>query len=346
MKKILMVLAVFIIFSGCNQEAQKESEREDENKVVVTTEKSVEKEYNPWLKYTGVSYPYREANLGTTLPGKVEKIVYEEGTYVKEGTLLVELSAELYAQALAEKSTLEKDYERVSRLREKGSISQQEYDHVKAKYEAAKAKTRMMKKNSEVRAPFSGTIVDYMVKEGENFMFSPSLKAGYSHTSGILKLMQLNELKVEFDVNEKELSRVKTGQDAKVVFDAYPDSQVTGKVTRIDPVLSTKTHTAKAEVTINNSEKKFKPGMYAKVHIKLPETTDVFVPLNSIYRQPGTGNNYVFVVNNNTVSKKPVDKLYTLHKEIAVKGIQGGLEIVVHGKNKLEDGDKVVIEND
>jgi membrane fusion protein (multidrug efflux system) len=346
MKKILIPLAVTLVFWGCSPKDGTKEKNQNQKKVVVTTQQSVEKKYHPWLEYTGVAFAYKEANLGTTLPGKVEKIHFEEGQRVNKGDLIVELSAELYAQALAEKNTLEKDFERVSRLKEKGSVTQQKYDHVKAKLEAARAKTRMMKKNSEVRAPFSGTIVDYLVKEGENFMFSPSLKPGYSHTSGIVQLMQLDKLKIEIDVNEQDLSEIKTGQKAEVVFDAFPDKTMEGTVTHIEPVLSTTTHTAKAEITITNPEHKLKPGMYSRVKLRMPETTNVFIPLNAIYRQPGTGNNYVFVVSENQkVTRMPVQKLYTMGKDVAVKGIEGGKEIVVHGKNKLKDGDIVNIKN-
>ncbi len=346
MKKIWISLAFLAIFWSCSTENENQEEANTQKNVIVTTEKSVEKKHNPWLEYTGVAFAYKEANLGTTLPGKVEKIHFDEGDQVNKGELIVELSAELYAQALAEKNTLEKDFERVSRLKEKGSVTQQKYDHVKAKLEAARAKTRMMKKNSEVRAPFSGTIVDYLVKEGENFMFSPSLKPGYSHTSGIVQLMQLDKLKVKIDVNEQDLSKIQTGQKAEAIFDAYPDETIGGTVTHIEPILSTATHTAKTEITIVNPEKKLKPGMYSKVKLRLPETTDVFISLNAIYRQPGTGNNFVFVVTGNRkVIRKPVEKLYTIGEKVAVKGIQGGKEIVVHGKNKLKAGDMVIVKN-
>ena len=343
MKKLIIPLTVALVIAGCNNQQKTEEKKNEEKKIAVTTARAVSKTYNPELVYSGTAMPFKEANLGTTLPGRVEEIHFQEGDFVKKDQLIVELSAELYAQALAEKSTLKKDYERLKRLREKGSVSQQKFDHVKAKYEAAKAKARMMKKNCEIRAPFSGTIVDYLVEEGENFMFSPSLKPGFSHTSGIVKLMKLGKIKIKIKVNEKDIPLVKKGREVKVVFDAYPEQPVNGKVSKIKPILSTATRTGEVEIMINNKERKFKPGMYAKTFIKMPEKTDVFVPLNSIYRQPGTGNHYVFVVENGKVSKKPINKLYSKGDKTAVKGIQSNVKVVVHGKNKLNDGDKITI---
>jgi len=345
MKKIsypLIAMTIALLYPACNDttEQTKEPEQGPEE---VTTVQSDKQTYHPWLKYGGTVYAYKEANLGTALPGRVEKIHYQEGAYVQEGALLVDLSAELYAQALAEKNTLKKDFERISRLRQKGSVTQQKYDHVKAKYEAAKAQARMMLKNCRIRAPFSGTIVDYLVKEGENFLFSPSLKAGYSHTSGIVQLMQLDRLKIRADVNEKDLPQIQEGQTCQVSFDAMPDTTLKGRVTHIDPILSTSTHTAKVEVSVENPEHRLKPGMYANLRIRMPETTHVFVPLNAIYRQAGTGNDFVFIVRDNKALRKPIKKLYNRGKMVAVKGIDDNQQVVVHGKNKLNDGDPVKV---
>jgi len=347
MKNLIIPLSIIILLFGCNQKDQEKQNDKEKEKTIVTTAKSVKKTYHPWQEYSGTAYAYKEANLGTALPGRVEKINYEEGDFVKKGQVIVELSAELYAQALAEKNTLKKDFNRVKRLREKGSVSQQKYDHTKSKYEAAKAKARMMKKNCEIRAPFSGTIVDYLVQEGENFMFSPSLKPNYSHTSGIVQLMQLDKIKVEIDVNENNLKNISEGQEAKLKFDAYPEKEYKGKVTKIKPILSTETHSATTEITVNNKDKMIKPGMYANVEIKLPETEDIFVPLNSIYRQPGTGNEYIFVIQkNNKVTRKPVKKGYNKGDSLTVKGLKPNQQIVVDGKNKLNEGDKVIVDND
>jgi len=274
---------------------------------------------------------------------RVEKIHFEEGQKVKKGDLIVELSSELYMQALIERNTLKKDFERVSRLRDKESISEQDFDHVKAKYDASVAKTEMMKKNAEIRAPFSGVIVDHIVKEGENFLFAPSLKPGYSNTSGIVKLMQLNLLNVEIDINEKDLSKVSKGQKAKIIFDAYPNKVYSGTIHKIDPILSTLSRTAKAEVKIDNDDLLIKPGMYAKVFIELPVQQDVFVPNEAIYRQPGTGNDFVFIVQEGIAKMISIERIYSLEEMVAIKGLDSGNTIVVAGKSKLRDGMQVEI---
>lgn len=333
-----------VSFLGCKENSN-EKKAEQNASIPVVVSKSYQKKYTPELTFSGTAFANKEANLGTAIPGRVEKIYYKEGERVKKGDLLVELSAELYTQALIERDAIKKDLERVSRLREKESISAQDYDHVKAKYDAAVAKTRMMKKNAEIKAPFHGVVVDHIVQEGENFFFAPSLEPGYSMTSGIIKLMQLDLLNIQIDINEKDISKVHQGQMAEVVFDAYPDKKYTGELIQIDPVLSTLSRTAKAKVRIKNQGLLIKPGMYAKVHIRLPEQEATFVPNESIYRQPGTGKDYVFEVDQNIVTKTAVKRRYTLNDLVAVDGIEPDQTIVVAGKSKLRDGMPVEIKD-
>ncbi len=338
---ILLVVVATIFYVGCTD--QKQNNDQETNRIPVSISKSIEKKYTPALTFSGTAFANREANLGTAIPGRVEKIYFDEGQKVNKGDLLVELSSELYMQALIERNALKKDFDRVSRLQEKGSLSQQDYDHVKAKYDASVAKTEMMKKNSEIRAPFSGIVVDHIVNEGENFLFAPSLKPGYSMTSGIIKLMQLDILNVEIDINEKDIAKIHTGQEAKIVFDAYPENVYHGKVQMIDPILSIISRTAKAKIQIENKNLRIKPGMYAKVSIKLPETRAVFVPNESIYRQPGTGNDFVFTIKDSVAYKTAIERIYTVEDMVAVQGLNPSESIVVAGKSKLSDGLKVDI---
>jgi len=85
--------------------------------------------------------------------------------------------------------------------------------------------------------------------------------------------------------------------------------------------------------------------MYANVTIKLPAQKAIFVPISAIYRQTGTGEDYIFTVINNIVHKNPVKRIATLKDKIAVKGLKVNQEIITLGKNKVHEGSKVTIKN-
>ncbi len=342
--KLSIVSSIFIslLLLSCNSKTEKEVNTENEA-IAVNTIIAKKQAYQHELSYAGTIKPFKEANLGTSLPGRVEKIYYPKGAYVQKGNLLVKLSGELATQAMIEYETIKKDFERVSRLHEKGSVTQQDYDHTKAKLEASEAKYQLLLKNSEIRAPFSGVVVEYLVQEGENFLFSPSLEAGYSHTSGILKLAQLHPLIVEIDVNEKDILKIAEGMSCTVYPNAAPDKIFEGKIKYINPLLSTRSRTATVEIHIENKEMLLKPGMFAQVTIPLAADTAVAVPLTALYKDAGSGGEYVFSVVNNIAYKKPVERISIKEDMVFVKGIKEGEIIVSHGKNKLFNESKVNI---
>jgi len=301
---------------------------------------ATERSYTEDAAYSGTFFANKEANLGASMPGKIEKFHYAEGSYVTAGTLLVELSAELLTQALIEYEAIKKDFERVSRLREKGSISELEYDHLKAKLEASEVKTQMLKKNTSVTAPFDGVIVEYLVEEGENYFFNINLEPGYSNTSGILRLMQLNPLVVKIEVNENDLGHIAKNQSVKIMAGAE-NTEYTGRVSYIKPILSTLTRTATVEIEVNNSGGKIKPGMFARVVLTKNEMQGVFVPVDAIYRQPGTPDDFVYTVENGIVSRRKIQRIKTIDNAIVVSGIEAGDTVVTQGKNRLRHGDAV-----
>lgn len=77
------------MLASCSSNKQEQTEKEV-NVPLVSTIKVEERSYNPVLTFTGTVFANKEANLGATLPGKVEKIYFEEGQMVKKGDLIVE----------------------------------------------------------------------------------------------------------------------------------------------------------------------------------------------------------------------------------------------------------------
>lgn len=332
-----------LLVSGCSKNSDANAETEP-TAVKVTVAKAVEKEYTPLLHFSGTAEANKEVNLGSAIPGRVEKINYAKGSFVPKGAVIVELSDEMLIQAQIELAAVQKDYERISRLKEKGSIAIMDYDHIKAKYEATQTKVNMLKKNTSITAPFGGVLVDVMVNEGENYSFVPSVSADLKMKSGVATLMQLNPLKVKIEVNEKELNSIEKGQSVELNFDAYPDENISGKIADISPVLSPLTRTSTVEVTIPNSGTRLKPGMFCRTAIELPRQTGIFVPINALYRQPGTGEEYLFVVNgNNTVTRTQVTRGESLNNLVRIPEIDVNTVVVIDGKNKLDEGMSVEV---
>ncbi|HNW51492.1 MAG TPA: efflux RND transporter periplasmic adaptor subunit [Prolixibacteraceae bacterium] len=339
-KYILPLLAAIVVFTSCQKKETTTTTTQEA--VLVSTTRATTGTYQTALNYEGNVVASQSANLGASLPGKVEKINFKEGDFVKQGAVVAELSGELLTQAEIENDAIRKDYERVGRLLDKQSVTQMDYDHIKAKLEASDAKVAQLKKATMVIAPFSGYITEKLMEEGEMFFINIPLDPGYSHATGIVRLMKLNPINVEVEVNESDLPKLKKGIPVEVTSDVYPDKVFTGKISNIKMMLSTTTHTATLTFEIPNNELLLKPGMFVKASVPEESASGVKVPINAIYRQSGTADDYVFVVKPDmTVDKIKTERLETVGDTVVVNNLAGNETIVTNGRNKLMNGSKV-----
>jgi membrane fusion protein (multidrug efflux system) len=344
MKKLAWIVIGTIVFiSSCSKSATKPVE--NTTKIPVKVSAAIEKEYAEVKSYSGLIKASRESNLGSTLPGKIEKVYCHEGQMVKKGDLLAEVSGEMLVQAEIEYNTLKKDNERMEHLLQKGSITQMEYDHVHAKFEASEARMDLMRKNTQVVAPYDGIVSEIMIGEGENYSLLPQLdQSNLSISTGIIKLVKINPLILEFEASENELEHLSTGMSVQFTCDAIRNEKLKGKILFISPSVTGNAHSVKIKAELNQASKGLRPGMYAQVSIQLEKTKAIFIPAKSILRLEGTGEEYVFVVERNTAHRTSIKRLDNVGEEAAVTGVKAGDQLVVEGKSKLSDGTVILVQ--
>ena len=102
METKILIISAAVILTSCSSQKENNDELRIQEKVPVKVAKAEEKSYAPGLELSGTAFADREANLGSALPGRVEKTYFPEGSHVKKGDLLVSMSGELYTQTLVE----------------------------------------------------------------------------------------------------------------------------------------------------------------------------------------------------------------------------------------------------
>src|SRR3979411_748472 len=112
-----------------------------------------------------------------------------------------------------------------------------------------------------VRAPFDGELGVRKVEVGQY------LTAG----TQIVSLTDLSELYANFTITEKDSGNLKVGQTVRVLVDAYPGRTFEGKITTIEPQISTDTRNIRVQATIANLDNILKPGMFATTTVVLPD---------------------------------------------------------------------------
>ncbi|MEI6916483.1 MAG: efflux RND transporter periplasmic adaptor subunit, partial [Armatimonadota bacterium] len=94
-----------------------------------------------------------------------------------------------------------------------------------------------------ITSPIDGRIISRQTNVGE--MASPA--------DALFTVANLSQVWVEADIYEKDLARIRNGQVAEILVDAYPGKVFTGRVDSISDMLSSESRTAKVRCVVPNS---------------------------------------------------------------------------------------------
>ena len=147
--------------------------------------------------------------------------------------------------------------------------------------------------------------------------------------ASLFKIIDISRVWIDANVFEKDLERVKFGQEVKVAVPAFPGSSFSGKVILVSSVVDPDTRTVKVRTEVPNPDGRLKPDMFANVQI----ITDlhrgaISIPQSAVLKDGDK--TVVFVADGSDYKKRAV-----------IVGIQGNDRIeIVDGLNA---GDKVVV---
>jgi RND family efflux transporter MFP subunit len=110
------------------------------------------------------------------------------------------------------------------------------------------------------------------------------------------------------------------------------------------PTINAATRTFPVEVKMQNANEKVRPGMFARVTMAYGNANHVVVPDMAVVKLSGSGDRFVYVVEDNKVVFKKVElgRRFETEYEI-VSGLKSGDEVVVEGHSRLTNGASVEI---
>jgi len=358
----LTLLSILLI--GCGKSKSTADQVEEKVPVEITTIQLGDVIQS--INYNGDIKAEFEVKVFSKIPDRIEKFFVDEGSVVKKGDPIAQITATTIEQAVrqaqagleaaqAQEANLKVEFDRAQRLNSENAISKQQFDATKTQYEAVKAQLEQAKagltsiksqlKDATVSAPISGIIGNRYLETGD--MANPAMP--------LVTIVQMSRVKITFNATEEDLGKLAVGQKANITVKSYPGRLFEGKVTKISPVLDPFTRMAEIEVMIENSSGVLKPGMYAQVDviigiIKNTMVVPRFSAIESTTMENLNGsdqvvkNYYVFVVDNGRAIQKKLDVFYVNHKSLAVRaGIQIGDKLVITGQNNLRDSMAVTI---
>jgi len=203
-----------------------------------------------------------------------------------------------------------------------------------------------------IRAPFTGVAISKDAQPGE--MISPVSAGGGFTRTGICTLVDMASLEIEVDVNEAYINRVKDGQRAVAVLDAYPDWEIPARVITTVPAADRQKATVRVRLAFDKLDPRILPDMGVKVTFLSDEKPGdvpadrprVTVPRAAVRREGAT--DVVFVVKSGKLERRAVRTAASgvAGDEVGLlSGVSAGEQVVIEGPEQLEDGYKVVVKN-
>lgn len=140
---------------------------------------------------------------------------------------------------------------------------------LKGEIELAQTKVELYKtqlKDAVIQSPINGVVLERMVQVGE--VVAPGVGGGPGFRTGIIRVASFEELRVEIDINEGDISKLQVNQPADATLESIPDKTFKGYISRIYPEANRQKGTIKVEVALFKSTPLFKPELSAKVVFK------------------------------------------------------------------------------
>ncbi len=273
-------------------------------------------------------------NIAPATPNRIKTIAVEVGDHVRRGQALVTLDRANSDQLKINLDQIQREYDRAVKLLEIGGGTRQQVDQLKAQLDAAQSQYDNIVENTVLTSPITGVVTARNYDPGDMTGNLPVLTVG-----------QLTpNVKVMINVTENDLAKVKAGMPVTVNFDAFDNEDFTGRISRIYPTVDPATRTFQAEIAISNNQGRILPGMFARVNADLGSRNNVVVPDRAIVKQTGSGNRYVYVLHNGTVSYNRVELGQRLDDAYELlSGVSDGDTVVIAGQSRLADGLEVEI---
>lgn len=331
------------------------------------------------------------AAVSSKVPGRLAYLGVSEGSYVERGRVIARLENGDYeaqvAQAVANVASsrarlmeaqgdheqLEREAERLRGIRARNAnlLSPQEVDAAESRAASAAARVRSASAgvtaaeagvafarvtlaNTEIRAPFTGTVLRKEAEVGE--IVAPSVGGGLTR-GAVVTMADLTTLEVDVDVNEAYIARIRTGQAARITLDAYPDTSFAGRVRQVVPTADRQRATVQVKVSITDRDPRILPEMGARVDFLEPEAaassgagasaprpTRIRVPVGAVREE--RGQSVVWLIRDGKLESRTVQAgpASAGFREIR-SGLSGGELLLAGGVDAPKNGMRVKVTN-
>ncbi|WP_296146519.1 efflux RND transporter periplasmic adaptor subunit [uncultured Flavobacterium sp.] len=250
--------------------------------------------------------PQNQADVSVHLTGIVKSINIIEGQSVKKGQVLATIESPEFAKLqeayLTSKSNLEfltLEYDRQKTLSDENVNSKKVFQKTKSEFEVEKARFSSLKQQLAVLnlnggnntssimpiiAPISGFITEINIKIGSNAEVGKPL----------LSIVDNSQLHVDLLVYEKDLQKVKPGQNIRFVLTNQDNTEINGKVFNVGKAFENETKSVAVHADISNKSQTLIPGMYVNALIDVGARNVQALPVDAVVK--ADGREFIFIL--------------------------------------------------
>ena len=332
--KTLSLAALALIMASCGGSSDKDKENAGQEKPQVKLATVKAESVAQTESYTATVKSDVVNNIAPNTPLRIEKILVEVGDQVHKGQVVAILDETTLSNTKLQYENSKLEFGRAEALYKIGGISKSSYDAAKMQLDILAAQCKQLAENAKLISPIDGVVTARNYDSGDM----------YSAANPVLTIEQTNPVKLLINISENYYKSTKKGMPVEIKLDAYDEEQFDGKVTIVYPTIDATTHTFPVEITINNTQQKVRPGMFARATINFGDQNHVIVPDEALVKQIGAGDRYVYVYKNGKVSynKVVLGKHMGSNYEI-ISGVEPGEQVVIAGQSRLANGKEVEV---
>ena len=174
-------------------------------------------------------------------------------------------------------------------------------------------------------SPISGIVIE---RNG-------TIGATVGSDANVFKIIDASRVWIDANVFEKDLERVRRGQQVKVSVPAFPGATFSGRVILVSSVVDLETRSVKVRTEVANPDGRLKPDMFANVQIITDlHRTAISIPQSAVLDDGGKS--VVFVSEGSGYVKRGVNLGIQANGRVEIiEGLQAGDKVVVKGNYLL-----------
>jgi membrane fusion protein, multidrug efflux system len=337
--KTLLLASVLFTLNSCGSGGSGAANQQGSRTIQADGYMAETEPFTVRIRSTAELMPNEEVDLRTPVAGNVLNIYFVEGQYVQKGALLVQIDSRtweaqkkgLEAQMVSAQSELE----RRKQLLQMEGASQEDVDQAESRVSSLSAQIEELSVRidlAKIRAPFGGRL-------GMR-NFSPG--AFLSQGDMVSRLVQTNQLKVNFTIPARYASLARVNQSVNVVSSSSGDTAV-ARVYAVDPFIDPSTRSIQLRAMLSNENQKFLPGDFAQVEFEVEQNQDaVLIPAEAIISE--LNSQIVYVASQGKAQRKQVKMgARTSGRVHILNGISPGDTVLITGLMEVRDGSNVTV---